>query len=212
MAWNRIQAARLLSDKEMELFEASLGDKAPRMSEKELGDHIRRVRTQRDKFQDLHRRQRVSSRERTGVKSGKSGVANARTEQKVQVFSEALTRLEKQQAQRERRAARESTRPAQAEGGRAEHEPADTNLRSAVRSAVAAQAQARERASAKPRATGSRKDNAPAPSASRAGPSAALQSPPEVPNAKRVESMGQARPLAHVASRNRRQQAKRDSR
>jgi hypothetical protein len=210
MAWNRIQAARLLSGKEMELFEASLGDKAPQMSDKELAGHIRRVRTQRDKFQDLLRRQRVSTRERTGVKAGKSGVANARTEQKVQVFSEALTRLEKQQARRERSTERESSRPAGGHGRDTEAASAGTNLRSAVRSALSAKAKDQE--AARPRAADSGKKSAKAPSASRAGPSAASQSPPEVPNAKRAEAMGQARSLAHVSSRGRRQQARRDGR
>lgn len=209
MAWNRIQAARLLSDKEMLLFEASLGDQAPQMSDKELGGHIRRVRAQRDKFQDLLQRQRVSTRDRTGAKSGASGVANARTAQKVQVFSEALTRLEKQQDRRERSAAREAARPASGRRARdSEHASAGMNLRSAVRSAVEAKARAQEQQHGR-----SRKAKSPATAAvQRAGPSAAAQSAPEVPNAKRAEAMGQARTLAHVSSQGRRQQARRDTR
>jgi hypothetical protein len=85
MAWNRVQAARLLTDKEMALFEGSLSDRAPQRADKELQATIRRVRTQRDKYQDLLRRQRVSSRELSGTKSGRSGVAKARTDQKVLV-------------------------------------------------------------------------------------------------------------------------------
>lgn len=212
MAWNRIQAARLLSDKEMALFQGSLSDSAPQMSDKELQAHIRRVRTQRDKYQDLLRRQRVSTRERTGAKSGTSGAANARTDQKVQVFSEALERLEKQQSRRERSADREAARPQarqHATGQRsAGSKPAG---RSTVRSAVKAALQAKSGASGKPQAR--RSDKAPAKRVSGVSAAAAdTQSGPAVPHAKRMQAMGQQRPLAHVASRGRRQQARRDSR
>lgn len=206
MAWNRIQAARLLSDREMALFEGSLSDSAPQMSDKELQAHIRRVRTQRDKYQDLLRRQRVSTRDRTGAKSGRSGVANARTDQKVQVFSEALERLERQQSGRERRADREAARPQAKQAT-----PQRSAGRHTVRSAVKAALEAKPGASGKPQER--RSDKAPAKrvSAERAA-SAETQSGPAVPHAKRMQAMGQQRPLAHVASRGRRQQARRDSR
>ena len=195
MAWNRIQAARLLSDKELQA-------------------HIRRVHTQRDKYQDLLRRQRVSTRERTGTKSGKSGAANARTDQKVQVFSEALERLEKQQSRRERSAEREAARPAAARGGKS---AGGHTVRSAVKAALEGKSgagragEAGTGARGKPQAQRSKK----APAQGLAGGSAAspdTQSGPAVPHAKRMQETGQQRPLAHVASRGRRQQARRDSR
>jgi hypothetical protein len=219
MALNRIQAARLLSDKEMALFEGSLSDQAPQMSDKQLQGQIRRVRTQRDKYQDLLRRQRVSTRDRTGTKSGSSGVANARTDQKVQVFSEALERLEKQQARRERSAGREAARPA---AGRRSARPAasksvgKTTVRSAVKSALEAKSggqragRAGAVASGQPQAP--RSSKAPAQGPSRSAASAGAESPPVVPHAKRMQEMGQQRTLAHVSSRGRRQQARRDSR
>jgi hypothetical protein len=219
MALNRIQAARLLSEKEMALFEGSLSDQAPRMSDKELQSQIRRVRTQRDKYQDLLRRQRVSTRERTGTKSGSSGLANARTGQKVQVFSEALERLEKQQARRERSAERAA---APARGRHASRPTASkaadkTTVRSAVKSALEArsggQRAGRDGAgtSGKPLARRSSKAPAQGPSG-RSAASAAAESPPAVPHDKRVQEMGQQRTLAHVSSNTRRQQARRDSR
>lgn len=203
MAWNRIQAARLLTDKEMVLFEGSLDDQAPQMSDKDLQATIRRVRTQRDKYQDLLRRQRVSTRERSGTKSGSSGVANARTDQKVQVFSEALGRLEKQQAWRERSAQRDAAKPAAGSPGR------KTTVRSAVRSAL--QAKAGQPASDKPQARRGGKAPARGP---RSGADAAQagQGPQTVPHTKRAQEMGQQRPLAHVSSVGRRQQARRDTR
>lgn len=197
MAWNRIQAARLLSGKEMELFESSLSDKAPRLDGRQLGGHIRRVRTQRDKFQDLVRRQKVSTRDRSGTKSGTSGKANARTGDKVQLFSEALVRLEKEQRRRTRDESAEES------GSR-------LTLRAAVKSAVRGKS---GRPTSGPSSAG-RSAKAPAKErATRSGrPPAPAQSPPEVPNAKRAKAMGQARTLAHVTSRGRRQQARRDSR
>ena len=198
MAWNRIQAARLLSDKEMELYEGSLSDQAPQMVDKELQATIRRVRTQRDKYQDLLRRQRVSSRERSGTKSGSSGVANARTDQKVQVFSAALERLEKKQAKRER----DSSKPSAGQATR------KTTIRPAVRTALDAKTKART--SDRPQARRSSKAPAQGPGGD-AKSAAATQSPASVPHVKRAQSMGQQRPLAHVSSRGRRQQTKRDS-
>lgn len=212
MAWNRIQAARLLSDKEMALFEGSLSDGAPQMSDKELQAHIRRVRSERDKYQDLLRRQRVSTRERTGTKSGKSGVANARTDQKVQVFSEALERLEKQQARRERSAEREAARPqAAAKHASTRSAGGKSAGRNTVRSAVKAALEAGSGPSGKPQAQRSKK----APAQVVSGGDAAspdAQSGPAVPHAKRMQEKGQQRTLAHVSSRGRQQQARRDSR
>ena len=195
----------------MTLFEGSLSDEAPQMSDKELQAHIRRVRTQRDKYQDLLRRQRVSTRDRTGTKSGKSGVANARTDQKVQVFSEALERLEKQQSRRERSAEREAARPQAAQLASTRSAGSNSAGRNTVRSAVKAALEAGSGPSGKPQAQRSKK----APAQGVSGGDAAspdAQSGPAVPHAKRMQEMGQQRPLAHVSSRGRRQQARRDSR
>jgi hypothetical protein len=196
MALNRIQAARLLTDREMTLFEASLAENAAQANDKELQSQIRRVRTQRDKYQDLFQRQRVSTRQRTGSKAGASGVANARTQQKAQAFSEALARLEKQQQRRERASA-----------------PADKPASSTARRSASGRPPSRRTAAAE--RPSARRSEAPAKGAARArraGPSASGQAAPAVAQAKRMQAMGSQRPLAHVASRNRRQQARRDAR
>lgn len=101
MALNRIQAARLLNGREMALFESSLAENASQLDARALSSRIRQLRTQRDKFRDLHQRQRVATRARTGTKAGASGSDNARTEQKAQAFDEALHRLERQQTRLE---------------------------------------------------------------------------------------------------------------
>ena len=94
MAYNRIQARRLLAATELPLFEASLSDTLGALPEARSRALIKRARIMRDKAQDLLRRQRVATRGRTGNKGGTTGAANERTAQKVQALSEALTRLE----------------------------------------------------------------------------------------------------------------------
>ncbi len=98
MAMNRTQAGKLLSGREMELFESTLREQMRGVDGKELHKRIGRVRTQRDKQSDLLRRQRVATRQRTGTKDGPKGSANERTALKEQLFNEALARLEAQQA------------------------------------------------------------------------------------------------------------------
>ncbi len=202
MAWNRIQASRLLTSKEMTLFEGSLGDHAPQMSDKELEATIRRVRTQRDKYQDLLRRQRVSTRDRSGTKSGPTGVSNARTDQKAQVFSEALGRLENQRARRDRSADQHKARPT---AGAPERK---TTVRSAVRAAVEAKSGS-QRGDTPERSAKAPAQHGPKESGNAA---VATQAPATVPHAMRVQAMGQQRPLAHIAARGRRKQAGRDAR
>jgi hypothetical protein len=186
MALNRIQAARLLSDKEMALFESSLSDQVRGLDDKELTKRVRQLRTQRDKFQDVYRRQRVATRSRTGTKSGPRGVSNERTSQKQEAFAQALQRLEKEQQRRE--AVQE--RQERAERTRAKRPAASSRPRTAAKST---KAPARRPAGAAPAGKGS-------------------QAPRSVSTRQRAQAMGQARTLAHVSSRGKRQQARRDSR
>jgi hypothetical protein len=65
MAMNRTQAGKLLSGREMELFESTLREQLCGANGKELHKRIGRVRTQRDRQSDLLRRQRVATRQRT---------------------------------------------------------------------------------------------------------------------------------------------------
>ncbi|MDP1647865.1 MAG: hypothetical protein Q8M01_06665, partial [Rubrivivax sp.] len=106
MAYNRIQAARLLAASELPVFEASLGDALSTLTAPRLNALIKRARTMRDKAQDLLRRQRVATRTRTGTKVGTSGAANERTAQKAQALDEALKRFESRVAKLDAAAAR----------------------------------------------------------------------------------------------------------
>ena len=97
MAYNRAQALKICTATEMEIFLSSLSDAVGKLTPVQLRSRIARARTLRDKNTDLFRRQVAATRAATGTKRGASGVANSRTEQKAQLFAEALSRLEARQ-------------------------------------------------------------------------------------------------------------------
>ena len=97
MAYNRAQALKICSATEMEIFLSSLSDAVGKLTPVQLRSRIARARTLRDKNTDLFRRQVAATRAATGTKRGTSGTANSRTEQKAQLFAEALARLEARQ-------------------------------------------------------------------------------------------------------------------
>jgi len=97
MAYNRAQALKICTATEMEVFLSSLSDAVGKLTPVQLRSRIARARTLRDKNTDLFRRQVAATRAATGTKRGTSGVANSRTEQKAQLFAEALARLEARQ-------------------------------------------------------------------------------------------------------------------
>ena len=117
MAINLTQAKKLLNATELGLFDASRTVNVKSVGAADLQRKIKRVRTLRDKARDLLQRQKLATRQRTGSKLGKSGVANVRTAQKEAVFSEMLGRLEaraKQLDDAQQREATKGTQPATA--------------------------------------------------------------------------------------------------
>lgn len=98
MAYNRAQALKICTVAEMEVFLSSLSDAIGTLTPVQLRSRIAKARTLRDKNTDLFRRQVAATRAATGSKRGASGDANRRTEQKAQIFAEALTRLEARQS------------------------------------------------------------------------------------------------------------------
>lgn len=98
----RAQARSLLTDPEMVLFGESRNPMLRSLTDRELTRRIDRARKLRDKSRDLLQRQRLSSRERTGNKGGKSGVANERTARKAEVLDDVLQRFEDRLQQLER--------------------------------------------------------------------------------------------------------------
>jgi hypothetical protein len=93
MPFNRIHARSLCSASEFELFEFSLAGEIESIAKSRLQGKVERARRVRDKYRDLYRRQRVAARARTGSKHGRSGQANLRTKQKAKLFDEVLARL-----------------------------------------------------------------------------------------------------------------------
>lgn len=196
MAYNRIQAARLLNVRELEVFEASLSDRLGTLSERGLTTMIGRARTLRDKAQDLLQRQRVATRGRTGSKAGASGHENERSQQKAKALGEMLQRFETRLKQVE--AAKE----------RAERKSASAQLREALQKKRGATVPAKRSAAAK------RSPKAPAagPRASGKPDAGGSESARETRHAKAFQEAGLSSVQGHVSSGVRRSQAKRDSR
>lgn len=94
MPFNRIHARSLCSAAEFQLFESSLAGEIEGIAISRLQGKVERARRVRDKYRDLYRRQRVAARARTGSKHGRSGQANLRTKQKAKLFDEVLARLQ----------------------------------------------------------------------------------------------------------------------
>ncbi len=94
MPITRDQAKRLLNQSEMRLFGDSRNPALRSLSAKALASRVERTRKLRDKSRDLLQRQKLKTRERTGNKLGRSGVANQRTEKKGEILEDILQRFE----------------------------------------------------------------------------------------------------------------------
>ncbi len=114
MTITRVQAQKLCNAAEMELVGMSLGDTLKSLSAVQLRGKLKRVRTLRDELADQFRRQSLAMRTATGSKRGNTSEANARTEKKLQLFSEVLARFEKRGAQVEAQAERAAAAAAKA--------------------------------------------------------------------------------------------------
>jgi hypothetical protein len=129
MPYDRTAAKKLLNASELDLFDTGRREGIGTLSTAQLRTKIARARRLRDKYRDLYRRQRVSTRARTGTKAGAHGDANLRTGQKGEIFGELVARFEKRLAQieaAERRArmqavkrVRRATKPAVKRAGAA---------------------------------------------------------------------------------------------
>lgn len=135
MATNKTQAAKLLSAAEMLVYSASVAPDIKELTAAILAAKIKRARTMRDKFRDLLKRQKVTTRSRTGTKAGISGNANERTAIKAEVFDEVLQRFTARQEQVQAVAAREAARLAAAQA-RANKAAAKPSVKTSVQAAV----------------------------------------------------------------------------
>ena len=94
MAYNRKHAQTLCNRTEFQLFESSLKGAIEKLPQARVQEGIQRARTLRQKYRDLHQRQRLATRDRTGSKKGAKPATNERTEQKIKLFAEVLERFE----------------------------------------------------------------------------------------------------------------------
>jgi hypothetical protein len=106
MATTLTQARKLLTAAELEVFIASRGQALTSLSPLQLRGKVKRARSLSEKYRDLLQRQKLATRDRAGSKTGRSGVANARTEQKAVVFGEVLASFSRRLAQVEAAQAR----------------------------------------------------------------------------------------------------------
>jgi len=195
LATTLIQARKLLTAAELEVFVAGRGDTLKAMTLVQLRAKSKRARALRDKYQDLLRRQRLATRERVGSKVGDGGVANARTAQKAHVFADVLERFTRRLAQVEAAAVRAAKQAA------------------AVKAKQTPQPKRREQAAMPRIGATTRSPKAPATipvSARKVGPTS--EGARVARHAMQPKQAGQQRVQAHVAARGRRNQAKRDSR
>ncbi|MDP3229680.1 MAG: hypothetical protein Q8N13_17150 [Acidovorax sp.] len=109
MAYSITQARTLLTAAELELFDQSRADAIKALTLARLRGKVTRVRTLRDKYRDLFRRQTVAVRGASSTQ-GRSpvGADNERTQRKADILQEVLGRFEARVTQLEAREERES--------------------------------------------------------------------------------------------------------
>lgn len=194
MAYTRAQAGKLLNASESGLLAASRANALKALTTTRLRAKVKRARALRDKFRDLFKRQKLATRARTGSKLGVDGVANLRTRQKAEIFTEMLQRFEKRLAQVEVAEARAASAAVQARAAL-----------SRKRRAGAATAAARQPGTrSKPRAR-------PADRLAK-GPRPTTESARSARHAMHFNIAGQQAIRGHVSARGRRNQAKHDKR
>ena len=88
------QIRALLNASELALYEASRAGGIKEFTAAQVRGKVGRTRLLRDKYQDLTRRQKLASRDRTSSKGGVSGAANQRTEEKILVLTDVLRMFE----------------------------------------------------------------------------------------------------------------------
>lgn len=94
MQITRAKATALLNKGELMLYDDSRHNPIRGFTVAQLESRITRARSARDRSRDLVRRQKLSSRARTGSKRGASGAANQRSKDKADIMADILKRFE----------------------------------------------------------------------------------------------------------------------
>jgi hypothetical protein len=195
VATTPVQARKLLTAAELEVFAASRDKMLKALTPLQLRGKVKRARALRAKYQDLLRRQKLATRDRAGTKLGRSGIANARTAQKAQLFAEVLERFTQRLKQSEAAEARASKKAGAASAMRALKAQ---RLAKAAKPAIGTAARSPKAPARGPLATG------------KVGP--ASERARAARHAMQPKIAGQQKVHAHIAARGRRNQAKRDYR
>lgn len=95
MARNQRLERRLLAADEFETVEATHYPRLQELSEKELADTIRRLRTLRDRARDLVNRQGREMRGKASPKGREAAADNSGSKEKLQVLAAALQRAKR---------------------------------------------------------------------------------------------------------------------
>ncbi|MFG5779085.1 hypothetical protein ACFIQF_18625 [Comamonas sp. J-3] len=96
MSYTTRQVQSLLTQAELELFQASRATAIKAFTVRQLEAKIKRARALRNKFRDLHQRQVVRTGASPATARKPMGGENARTEVKAEVMQEVLSRFEAQ--------------------------------------------------------------------------------------------------------------------
>ena len=99
MAYTRVTAKKLLTETELEIFDAAKPVEIKKLTKPQLRRALERSRKLRDKYRDLFRRQRLTLRDEVGSKSGTTGDSNERTRQKEELLAEVVVKFEARIAQ-----------------------------------------------------------------------------------------------------------------
>ena len=113
MQITRAKATALLNKGEMQLYDDSRQNALRGFTASQLETRVTRARSARDRSRDLLRRQKLSSRARTGSKRGTSGAAHQRSKDKAEVMADILKRFETRlkEAKKIEKEAAKSARP-----------------------------------------------------------------------------------------------------
>jgi hypothetical protein len=213
MKVNLRSARALCTANEFDLVVASGGEGLRELSEARLKQKVVRARTLRDKYRDLLRRQRLAAR-RPGAKPARDD-ANARTSAKADLFEQTLARFVDRLAQVQAAGQKAAAKKSVAKKATAKKPAKKAAAKKAAKKAAATKPAPTRPAAPKPR----RSRKAPAPStplAPKVQPPAArgFVSDKAAQSARNVKlkSMNARNVQAHVSSRGRRSQARRDSR
>lgn len=218
MAYTRVQARKLLTATEFDLFEQTTGPALKTLTLARLRSKLGRARQLRDKFQDLYRRQTVALR---GSARAGAAAANERTQAKAVIFGEVLARVQAQLDKVEAAAAKAAAKKPAAKKDVAKKAAAKkpaakaparktVSLTQAVKKAVAKKAPASKKAAPKSKKAASGK--APAATKSLAATPKSRKQPAAAARGPALKTPRNQAISAHVGARNQRAQARRDNR